>query len=67
MVAEAIVKNLHQKIFDEVITHADIPMELDNREDLTKIENTYSNSAKNQEENREIEAEREREGTYVRD
>jgi len=36
MVAEAIVKNLHQKIFDEVITHADIPTEFGNRKNLTK-------------------------------
>lgn len=36
MVANAIVKNLHQKIFDEVITHADIPTEFGNRENLTK-------------------------------
>lgn len=34
--ADAIVKNLHQKMFDDVITHADIPTEFDNRENLTK-------------------------------
>jgi len=36
MVAEAILKNLHQKIFDEVIARADIPTEFGNQEDLTK-------------------------------
>ncbi|CAL1683705.1 unnamed protein product [Lasius platythorax] len=36
MVVEAIVKNLHEKVFDEVMTHADIPTEFGNRKDLTK-------------------------------
>ncbi|KYN22958.1 PREDICTED: uncharacterized protein LOC108758743 [Trachymyrmex cornetzi] len=35
-VTEAILKNLHQKVFDEVLTRADIPAEFGNREDLTK-------------------------------
>ncbi|KYQ49918.1 hypothetical protein ALC60_11093 [Trachymyrmex zeteki] len=35
-VAEAILKNLQQKVFDEVMTRADIPAEFGNREDLTK-------------------------------
>lgn len=34
--AEAILKNLHQKVFDEVMARADIPVEFGNREDLTK-------------------------------
>lgn len=34
--AEAILKNLQQKVFDEVMTRADIPAEFGNREDLTK-------------------------------
>lgn len=34
--AEAILKNLHQKVFDEVMARADIPTEFGNREDLTK-------------------------------
>ncbi|KYM96237.1 PREDICTED: uncharacterized protein LOC108779634 [Cyphomyrmex costatus] len=35
-VVEAILKNLHQKVFDEVMTRADIPVEFGNREDLAK-------------------------------
>lgn len=34
--AEAILKNLHQKVFDEVMSRAEIPTEFGNREDLTK-------------------------------
>lgn len=33
---EALLSNLHQKVFDEVVARADIPMEFDNREDLTE-------------------------------
>lgn len=36
MVAEAIVKNLHQKVFDEVLSRADIPTEFGTREELVK-------------------------------
>ncbi|XP_025267270.1 abnormal spindle-like microcephaly-associated protein homolog [Camponotus floridanus] len=46
MVAEAIVKNLHQKIFDEVITHADIPTEFGNREDLTNTSKKFQRTLK---------------------
>ncbi|EGI63642.1 hypothetical protein G5I_07980 [Acromyrmex echinatior] len=35
-VTEAILKNLHQKLFDEVMTRANIPAEFGNREDLMK-------------------------------
>lgn len=34
--SEAILKNLHQKIFDEVMTRVDIPTEFGSREDLTE-------------------------------
>ncbi|KAM0724906.1 hypothetical protein ACS0PU_009290 [Formica fusca] len=36
LVAEAIVKNLHQKVFDEIMNREDIPTEFGNRKDLTK-------------------------------
>lgn len=41
---EAVLNNLHQKVFDEVVARADIPMEFDNREDLTEA-NEESQSA----------------------
>lgn len=34
--AEAILKNLHEKVFNEVMARANIPTEFGNREDLTK-------------------------------
>lgn len=36
MVVEAIVKNLHQKVFDEVLSRANIPTEFGTREELVK-------------------------------
>lgn len=33
---EAILKNLHQKVFDEIMARVDIPTEFGNREDLTE-------------------------------
>lgn len=45
MVAEAILKNLHEKVFDEVMSRADIPAEFGNRDDLTeagkKLQRTF--------------------------
>lgn len=36
MVTGAIIKNLHERAFGEVMTRADIPAEFGTREDLTK-------------------------------
>ncbi|KAL6257062.1 hypothetical protein P5V15_011997 [Pogonomyrmex californicus] len=36
MAQEAVLKKLHQKVFNEVMTRADIPVEFGSREDLTK-------------------------------
>lgn len=36
MVVQAILNNLCQKIFDEIIARADIPMEFGDRENLTE-------------------------------
>lgn len=32
------LNNLHQKVFDEVVARADIPIEFDNREDSTEAD-----------------------------
>lgn len=36
MVAKAIVKNLHQKVFDEIMNRENIPTEFGSRKDLAK-------------------------------
>ncbi|XP_018054696.1 PREDICTED: uncharacterized protein LOC108691455 [Atta colombica] len=47
-VTEDILKNLNQKVFDEVMTRADIPAEFGNQEDLTKAGEELQRAFKNQ-------------------
>jgi len=47
-VTEDILKNLNQKVFDEVMTRADIPAEFGNQEDLTKADEELQRAFKNQ-------------------
>ncbi|XP_072767129.1 uncharacterized protein [Anoplolepis gracilipes] len=47
MVTEAIVKNLHEKVFDKVMTRADLPTEFGNRNDLTKASEELQRTLKN--------------------
>ncbi|XP_070521670.1 uncharacterized protein [Cardiocondyla obscurior] len=47
MTMEYILNNLHQKVFDEVMARTDIPVEFDNQENLTEIDETLERIFKN--------------------
>ncbi|XP_070160877.1 uncharacterized protein [Polyergus mexicanus] len=66
MVAEAIVKNLNQKVFDEIMNRVDIPTEFGNRKDLTKASEELQRTLKDRLTHARIKEEEYNEQEFVR-
>ncbi|XP_029659070.1 uncharacterized protein LOC115233004 isoform X6 [Formica exsecta] len=66
LVAEAIVKNLHQKVFDEIKNREDIPTEFSNRKDLTKTSEELQRTLKDRLTHARIKEEEYNEQEFVR-